>query len=95
MNSGTIMSETILSRNNSVITSRGGVEDTTFEAKAKDSKKKIRGQGQGSTFRGQTLSRSRIGMVEAKDRGHNLSMVAKFSINFKREVLKILHFVKF
>ena len=43
---------------------RGGVEDTTF--KAKDSKK-IRVQGQGLTFRGQTLSRPRTEMVEAQD----------------------------
>ena len=34
--------------------------------------KKIRGQGQGQPFRGQTLSRPRTGMLEAKakDRGH-------------------------
>ena len=31
--------------------------------------KKIRGQGQ--PFRGQTLSRPRTGMLEAKDRGHS------------------------
>ena len=37
---------------------RGGVEDTRLEAKAKDTKK-IRGQGQGQPFRGQTLSRPR------------------------------------
>ena len=50
---------------------RGGVEDTTLEAKAKDTKK-IRGQGQGQPFRGQTLSRPRTGMIEAKakDQGH-------------------------
>ena len=42
---------------------RGGVEDTRLEAKAKDTKK-IRGQGQ--PFRGQTLSRPGIGMIEAK-----------------------------
>ena len=36
--------------------SRGGFEDTRLEAKAKDTKK-IRGQGQGQPFRGQTLSR--------------------------------------
>ena len=36
---------------------RGGVEDT----------KKNRGQGQGQPFRGQTLSRPRTGMLEAKD----------------------------
>ena len=44
--------------------SRGGVEDTRLEAKAKDTKK-IRGQGQ-------TLSRPRTGMLEAtaKDQGH-------------------------
>ena len=49
------------------ITGRGGVEDTMLEAKAKDTKK-IRGQGQ--PFRGQTLSRPRTGMLEAKDQGH-------------------------
>ena len=48
---------------------RGGVEDTRLEAKAKDIKK-IRGQGQGQPFRGQTLSRPRTGMFEAKDQGH-------------------------
>ena len=47
---------------------RGGVEDTRLEAKAKDTKK-IRGQGQ--PFRGQTLSRPRTGMLEAKDQGHS------------------------
>ena len=41
---------------------RGGVEDTRL--KAKDTKK-IRGQGQ--PFQGQTLSRPRTGMLEAKD----------------------------
>ena len=45
----------------------GGVEDTSLEAKAKDTKK-IRGQGQ--PFRGQTLSRPRKGTLEAKDQGH-------------------------
>ena len=39
-----------------------------LEAKAKDAKK-IRGQGQ--PFRGQTLSRPRTGMLEAKDQGHS------------------------
>ena len=53
--------------------SRGGVEDTRLEAKAKvKDTKKIRGQGQGQPFRGQTLSRPRTGMLEAKakDQGH-------------------------
>ena len=45
---------------------RGEIEDTRLEAKAKDTKK-IRGQGQ--TFRGQTLSRLRTGMLEAKAKG--------------------------
>ena len=45
---------------------RGGVEDTKREAKAKKHKK-VRGQGQ--PFRGQTLSRPRTGMLEAKDTG--------------------------
>ena len=51
---------------------RGGVEDTRLEAKAKDTKK-IRGQGQGQPFRGQTPSRPRTGMLEAKakDQGHS------------------------
>ena len=50
---------------------RGGVENTRLEAKAKDTKN-IRGQGQGQPFRGQTLSRPRTGMLEAKakDQGH-------------------------
>ena len=46
---------------------RGGVEDIRLEAK---DTKKIRGQGQGQPFRGQTLSRPRTGMLEAKDQGH-------------------------
>ena len=51
---------------------RGEVEDSRLEAKAKDTKK-IRGQGQGQPFRGQTLSRPRTGMLEAKakDQGHS------------------------
>ena len=44
---------------------RGGVEDTRLEAK---DTKKFRGQGQ--PFRGQTLSRPRTGMLEAKDQEH-------------------------
>ena len=53
------------------LVTRGGVEDTRLEAKAKDTKK-IRGQGQGQPFRGQNLSRPRTGMLEAKakDQGH-------------------------
>ena len=47
---------------------RGGVEDTRLEVKTKDTKK-IRGQGQGQPFRGQTLSRPRTGMLEAKTKG--------------------------
>ena len=38
-------------------------------AKANDTKK-IRGQGQGQPFRGQTLSRPKTGLLEAKDEGH-------------------------
>ena len=58
-----------------MIAGRGGVEDTRLEAKAKaKDTKKIRGQGQGQgqPFRGQTLSRPRTGMLEAKakDQGH-------------------------
>ena len=58
-----------------VLFTRGGVEDTRLEAKARgqgQGHKKIRGQGQGQPFRGQTLSRPRTGMLEAKakDQGH-------------------------
>ena len=45
-------------------TIRGGVEDIRLEAK---DTKKNRGQGQGQPFQGQTLSRPRTGMPEAKD----------------------------
>ena len=53
-----------------LVFTRGGVEDTRLEAKAKDTKK-IRGQGQGQPFRGQILSRPKTGMIEAeaKDTG--------------------------
>ena len=57
-----------------VIGTRGGVEDTRLEAKAKDTKKiRGQGQGQGQPFRGQNLSRPRTGMLEtkAKDQGHS------------------------
>ena len=49
---------------------RDGVEDARLEAK---DTKKIRGQGQGQPFRGQTLSRPRTEMLEAKakDQGHS------------------------
>ena len=60
----------------STLTSRGGVEDTRLEAKAKDTKK-VRGQGQGQPFRGQTLSRPRTGMLEAKDQGHKAQVLSK------------------
>ena len=59
--------------NNRRIANRGGVEDTRLKAKAKDTKKiRGQGQGQGQPFRGQTLSRPRTGMLEAKakDQGH-------------------------
>ena len=45
---------------------RGGVEDTRLEAK---NTKKIRGQGQGQPFRGQTFSRPKTRMLEAKAKG--------------------------
>ena len=51
------------------VSSRDGVEDLRLEAK---DTKKIRGQGQEQPFRGQTRSRPRTGMLEAKakDQGH-------------------------
>ena len=51
---------------------RGGVEDTRLEAK---DTKKIRGQGQGQPFRGQTLSRPKTEMLEAKDQGYKRAQV--------------------
>ena len=64
---------------------RGGVEDTRLEAK---DTKKIRGQGQGQPFRGQTLSRPRTEMLEAKvkDQGHKRKCSPKkkvFTKNFQ------------
>ena len=57
---------------------RGGVEDTRLEAKAKDTKKiRGQGQGQGQPFRGQTLSRPRTGMLEAKAKDTNASALQK------------------
>ena len=68
---------------------RGGVEDTRLEAKAKDTKK-IRGQGQGQIFRGQTLSRPRTGMLEAKakDQGHKRKKKRSLQKFFRRSPKK-------
>ena len=73
---------------NLTISTRGGVEDTRLEAKAKDTKK-IRGQGQGQPFRGQNLSRPRTGMLEAKDQGHSRKRSPKKKVfkNFFRQSL--------
>ena len=54
---------TLFHKMNNDIMTRGGVEDTRLEAKAKDTRK-IRGQGQGQPFRGQALSKPRTGMLE-------------------------------
>ena len=65
---------------------RGGVEDTRLEAKAKaKDTKKLRGQGQGQPFRGQTLSRPRTGMLQAKakDQGHSRKCSPKTKV-FKK-----------
>ena len=56
------------------VINRGGVEDTRLEAKVKDTKK-IRVQGQ--PFRGQTLSRPRTGMFEAKAKDTSTSALQK------------------
>ena len=66
---------------------RGGVEDTRLEAKAKDTKKiRGQGQGQGQPFRGQTLSRPRTEMLEAKakDQGHKAQVLSKKKKKFFR-----------
>ena len=72
-----LAAKSVQSLNHTLIT-RGGVEDTRLEAKAKaKDTKKIRGQGQ--PFRGQTLSRPRTGMLEAKakDQGHKAQVLSK------------------
>ena len=58
------------------LVTRGGVEDTRLEAKAKDTKK-IRSQGQGQPFQGQTLSKPRAGMLEAKAKDTSASALQK------------------
>ena len=42
--------------------------------------KKLRGQSQGSTFRGQTLSRPRTGIFKAEDHGYNGQVFSKKSL---------------
>ena len=85
-------------KNYLIIIHRGRVEDTRLEAKAKDTKK-IRGQGQGQPFRGQTLSRPRTRMLEAKakDQGHKhkcspkkkKGLHKKFSGDLQRQKKKV------
>ena len=85
-----------------MLVDRGGVEDTRLEAKskAKDTKK-IRGQGQdqGQLFRGQTLSKPRTGMLEAKakNQGHErkCSPKKKRSQNFFQAISNSLAYPKF
>ena len=62
---------------------RGGVEGTRLEAKAKaKDTKKLRGQGQ--PFRGQTLSRPRTGMLEAKAKDTGGSVLQKKKKDLKK-----------
>ena len=73
---------------------RGGVEDTRLEAKAKDTKKiRGQGQGQGQPFRGQTLSRPRTGMLEAKakDQGHKAHVLSKKKKGLHKNFSSDLH----
>ena len=84
------------------INSRGGVEDTRLEAKAKaKDTKKIRGQGQGQEqpFRGQNLSRPRTGMLEAKakDQGHRRKCSKKKKVfkNFFQAISNSLAYPEF
>ena len=55
--------------------------------------KKIRGQGQGQPFRGQTLSRPRTGMLEAKakDQGHKRKCSPKKKKGLHKNFLGDLH----
>ena len=59
------------------VSARGGVEDTRLEAKAKNTHKKIRGQGQEQPYLGQTLSRPRTGMLEARSKDESASALQK------------------
>ena len=68
----------------------GGVEDTRLEAK---DTKKVRGQGQGQPFRGQNLSRSRTGMLEAKDQGHKRKRSPKKKKGFQKFFSGDLQFI--
>ena len=61
---------------------RGGVENTRLVAK---DTKKIRGKGQGQPFRGQTLSRPRTGMLEAKAKDQGHSKIKRSSKKFFRQ----------
>ena len=60
----------------------GGIEDTKFEAMAKDLKN-IRGQGQEPIFQGQTLSRRRTGLVEAKTKDQGRNSLKLWLTNFR------------
>ena len=74
---------------NILVCSRGGVENTRLEAKAKvEDTKKIRGQGQ--PYQGQTLSRPRTGIIEAKDQGHRRKRSQKEKVfkNFFQAISK-------
>ena len=70
---------------------RGGVEDTRLEAKAKNTKKSLAKAKDRQPFRGQTLSRPRTGMLEAKDQGHSRKCSQKKKV-FKKvfRVISIL-----
>ena len=74
-----------------IVSCRGGVEDTRLEAK---DTKNIQGQGQ--PFRGQTLSRPRTGMLEAKDQGHKRKCSPKKGLhkNFSSDLPKKKVFTK-
>jgi len=63
-----------------ILRSRGSGEDTTFEAKSKDSEK-VRGQGQGPGCRGQIASRPRTERLEAKDSRTRLKICANVNLN--------------
>ena len=63
---------------------RGGVKDTKLEAKTKDMKE-IRRKEQ--PFRGQTLSRPKIGMLEAKDTNRKWSQKKRSSLQNEKIVL--------
>ena len=73
-------------KNYLIIIHRGGVEDTRLEAK---DTKKIRGQGQRQSFRGQTLSRPRTKDTSTSALQKKKGLHKKFSGDLRKQNKKV------